>query len=149
MIYTDFEHMKRYSNLSGPMERAIRFLAEADLTALQLGRNEISGDDVFVNRMNYTTKLEEEAAWEGHIQYADIHVLLSGEERIGVTPRQALQELRRDESADFVGYTGPVENWLPMVPGKVLIVFPEDIHMVQVARKDPMPVEKLVVKVRV
>lgn len=149
MIYTDFEHVARYGALSAPLDRAVRFLKETDLRALTLGRNEVSGDEVFVNRMDYTTKPEEEAAWEGHIQYADIHVLLSGEERIGVSARGALREQSRDEGADFVGFTGPVETWLPMTPGKILIVFPEDIHMVQVASVQPAPVEKLVVKVRV
>ena len=38
---------------------------------------------------------------------------------------------------------------MPMAPGKILIVFPEDIHMVQVARTAPVPVEKFVIKVRV
>ena len=149
MIYTDFDHVERYLGLSAPLDRAIRFLKEADFTALVPGRNEISGDDVFLNRMSYTTKPQEETAWEGHIQYADVHVLLSGEEQIGVSARSALLEQRRDEDSDFVGYTGPVESWMPMAPGKILIVFPEDIHMVQVARTAPVPVEKFVIKVRV
>ena len=149
MIYTDFDHIQRYLGLNASLDRAIRFLKEADLTTLTLGRNEVLGDQVFINRMDYTTKPEAEAAWEGHIQYADVHVLLSGEERIGVSPRASLQEERRDEAADFVGYTGPVSAWMPMEPGKILVVFPEDVHMVQVARQAPTPVQKFVMKVRV
>ena len=124
MIYTDFDHVERYLGLSAPLDRAIRFLKEADFAALTPGRNEISGDEVFLNRMSYTTKPQEETAWEGHIQYADVHVLLSGEEQIGVSARSALLEQRRDEDSDFVGYTGPVESWMPMAPGKILIPLP-------------------------
>ena len=44
---------------------------------------------------------------------------------------------------------GPVETYVPMEPGKVLIVFPEDAHMVKIRSGKCVTVEKAVVKVRV
>lgn len=148
MIYVTRDQLPRYRGISAALDAAISYLASADLSQLAKGRNEVDGDEVFINRFDYTTLPQEEAAWEGHIQYADIHVLLSGEERIGVTDASRLTVTTRDEESDFVGYDGPVETWFTMRPGEVLIVFPEDVHMVKVQLNGPALVEKAVFKVR-
>lgn len=148
MIYIPRDQLARYRGISAPLDTAIDYLAAADLKQLTKGRNEVDGDNVFINRFDYTTLPEEEASWEGHIQYADIHVLLSGEERIGVTDAARLTVTTRDEESDFVGYEGPVETWFTMHPGDILVVFPEDVHMVKVQLNGPTLVEKAVFKVK-
>lgn len=148
MIYTNLEQMERYLGLSAPLDTAIHYLKEADLSKLVKGRNEVDGENVFINRFDYDTLPEEKAAWEGHLQYADLHVVISGEERIGVTDAARLKETGRDEAADFVGYEGPVECWVPMRPGDLLIVFPEDVHMVKVQLRGQAHVEKAVFKIK-
>lgn len=148
MIYITREQLSRYRGISSALDTAIDYLSSADLKQLAKGRNEVDGDEVFINRFDYTTLSLEEAAWEGHVQYADIHVLLSGEERIGVTNAARLTVTSRDEENDFVGYEGPVETWFTMHPGDILVVFPEDVHMVKVQLNGPVLVEKAVFKVR-
>ena len=148
MIYTNMSQIERYLGLSAPLDTAIRYLKEADLTKLVMGRNEVDGDNVFINRFDYDTLPQDAAAWEGHLQYADLHVVLSGQEQSGVTDAARLREIRRDEAADFVGFEGPVECWAPMRPGDLLIVFPEDVHMVKVQYQGPSHVEKAVFKIK-
>ena len=149
MIYTNFHQMSRYEHLSPNLDTALRVLASADLTKLEMGRNEVDGDNVFINRFDYTTMPEEQAAWEGHKYYADIHVVLEGEERIGVTDAAALTAGDYDEAGDFIPYEGPVDAWVTMRPGDILIVYPEDVHMVKVQRSGPCLVKKAVFKVKV
>lgn len=149
MIYTTYDQLPRYRGICPSLDTAIDYLAKADLTQLTKGRNEVDGDNVFINRFDYTTLPESEAAWEGHTDYADLHVLVSGEERIGVTDASRLTETTRDEASDFIGFDGPVDVWCPMVPGRVLIVFPEDVHMVKVQQAGPALVEKAVFKLKV
>lgn len=149
MIYAKKRELSRYLGISPAMDTAIRYLETADLRALSMGRNVIDGDQVFVNRFNYQTMPAEQAMWEGHIQYADIHVLLSGQERIGVSHVSGLTETVRKPEEDFVGFTGPVQTWVPMTTEDILIVFPEDIHMVKVQFGDSCPVEKACFKVKV
>ena len=103
----------------------------------------------FHNRFDYQTMPQEQAIWEGHIQYADIHVLLSGQELIGVTNIDALQETVRKVEEDFVGFEGQVQSWFPMTTEDILIVFPEDIHMVKVINGESTLVEKACYKVKV
>ena len=149
MIYTKRKNLDRYLGISPEMDTAIRYLQSADLRTLVKGRNEIDGDSVFVNRFDYQTMPQEQAIWEGHIQYADIHVLLSGQEMIGVTNIDALQETVRKPEEDFVGFEGQVQSWFPMTTEDILIVFPEDVHMVKVIHGESTLVEKACYKVKV
>lgn len=149
MIYTNYEHLERYLGISPALDTAIRYLKTADLSQLAFGRNNVDGEEVYINRFDYDTLPQEQAMWEGHAQYADIHVVLQGEEKIGVTDVSHLQETTQDPANDFIGYEGPVETWFTMKPGTLLVVFPEDVHMVKVQLNGPSHVQKAVFKVRV
>ena len=148
MIYAKKKDLNRYLGLSQEMDTAIRYLQTADLRSLQKGRNEIDGDNVFVNRFDYQTMSQENAIWEGHIRYADIHVLLSGNEKIGVSNVNMLTETVRKPDEDFIGFEGAVQSWCPMTTEDILIVFPEDIHMVKVMDGESTLVEKACFKVK-
>ncbi|MBR3972434.1 MAG: YhcH/YjgK/YiaL family protein [Oscillospiraceae bacterium] len=149
MIYTKRKNLERYLGLSESLDTAIRHLMSADLTQLAKGRNEVDGDQVFINRFDYQTMPQEKAIWEGHEKYGDIHVLLSGHEKIGVTHVSGLKVTARKPEEDFVGYDGPVEIWCPMTTEDILIVYPEDIHMVKVIDGESTLVEKACVKFKV
>lgn len=149
MIYAKRTHLERYLGQSESLDKAIRFLLTTDLSTLQMGRNEIDGDEVFVNRFDYQTMEPEKAIWEGHETYGDIHVLLSGHEKIGVTDVSMLTATARRPEDDFIGYEGPVQTWLPMTPEDFLIVYPEDAHMVKVIDGESVPVQKTCFKFKV
>lgn len=149
MIYTKLKNIERYLGQCDSLDTAIRHLLSADLTQLHKGRNEVDGDQVFVNRFDYQTMTPEQAIWEGHVEYADIHVLLSGHEKIGVTNVDALKVIARKPEEDFVGYEGDVETWFPMTTEDILIVYPEDAHMVKVIDGESTLVEKACYKFKV
>lgn len=149
MIYTKLKNIHRYLGQSAALDTAIRYLQSADLRALSKGRNEIDGDQVFINRFDYQTMTPDEAIWEGHIQYIDIHVLLSGHEKIGVSNVDSLTQTVRKPEEDFVGFEGPVETWFTMTPEDILIVYPEDIHKVKVLDTESTLVEKACFKIKV
>ena len=149
MIYTKRKNIERYLGISSSLDTAIHYLLNADLNQLHKGRNDIDGDQAFVNRFDYQTMPQEQAIWEGHILYGDMHVLLSGHEKIGVTNVEALNATVHKAEEDFVGYEGPVETWLPMTTEDILIVFPEDVHMVKVIDDESTLVEKACFKFKV
>lgn len=149
MIYTKRENLARYLGMSSSLDSAIRHLLSADLRQLHKGRNEIDGDQTFVNRFDYQTMPREQAIWEGHGKYGDIHVLLSGHEKIGVANAAGLKMVTQKPEEDFIGYEGDVEVWCPMTTEDILIVFPEDVHMVKVMDGDSALVEKACYKFKV
>lgn len=147
MIYTDMEHLSRYRGISASLDTALDHLMKCGTDGLTPGRNEVDGEAVFINRFHYTTMPQEEAAFEAHEVYADIHLVVEGREYIGVTPLDRLEITKVDRASDNIECTGTVETLLSMEPGKVLIVFPEDTHMVKIQNGGPAHVEKAVVKV--
>ena len=149
MIYTKKKNLSRYLGQSKSLDAAIRAILHSDPEQLSMGRNDIDGDNAFVNRFDYDTVPQEQALWEGHIAYGDVHVLLGGHEKIGVSNVERLTETVRKEQEDFVGFQGPVETWFTMTPEDVLIVYPEDIHMVKVADGDTAHVRKCCYKFKV
>ena len=84
MIYTKIKNIETYLGISKNLDTAIRFLREYDLNDLGKGKTVIDQDEVFVNHFCYQTVEEKDASWEGHIRYADMHILLSGNEKIGI-----------------------------------------------------------------
>ena len=85
MIYTKIKNIETYLGISKNLDTAIRFLREYDLNDLGKGKTVIDQDEVFVNHFCYQTVEEKDASWEGHIRYADMHILLSGNEKIGIS----------------------------------------------------------------
>ena len=51
-----------------------------------------------------------------------------------------------NETDDFIGYEGPVQQWVHMDVGSVLIVFPEDVHLVKVMDGDVSNARRIVYK---
>lgn len=149
MLYFKRQNLGKYMGFTKNLDTALQYLATKDLTELAPGRNEVDGENVFINRMSYTTMTQEEAFYEAHLQYIDIHVLIEGQEYIGVSDIHVLEEFDRDENADFVGYQGMMECKCAMDTTNILVVFPEDAHMVKVMFEEPDLVEKIVVKVKI
>lgn len=146
MIYAKRKDLLRSKGLYPSLDTAIDYLLHADLTQLKPGRNEVDGDNVFVNRFDYVSIPEVDAVWEGHTRYGDVQIMIAGKEQIGVSHANILKVTVRKEADDFIGYSGPVANWYPMEDQDVLIVFPEDVHMVKVQLGQSMNVGRAVVK---
>lgn len=149
MIYTKRDHLKRYRGYLENLDIVIDFLEKSNLKDIPQGTTLIKGNDVFVNHFGYRTLPEKDALWEGHTEYADVHVILSGKEKIGISDCSELTEISRDTENDFVGYEGRVQVWCPVNDTKILIVFPEDVHMVKVMDEEASEVDKLVFKIKV
>lgn len=148
MIYTDAKKLGRYLGISQNLDTAINYLRTHDLARLATGRNEVDGDNVYINRFDYTTIDETDAFYEAHLNYADIHILLSGEEIIKIADVNALKEFERDEATDYIGFHGEAQSSCEMSCHKVLVVFPEDAHMVKLKLHEASLVQKVVVKVK-
>ena len=145
MIFCKIKNLDRYLGLSENLDTAIRYLLENDLNGLAMGRNEIDGDAVFINRSDYDTV--KECIIEGHIRYADIHIVLEGEEAIHVADVSTLKEIERKEEIDYIGFSGSFQSINILRPGDALIVFPEDAHSpMRISGDAPCRVRKAVVK---
>ena len=130
--------------------KAFQFLSEQNLAELEKGRYELERADLFVNVDEYVTRNEEEVLFEAHKKYADIQVLVSGEEKIGVLPLDATTvSIPYNEEKDIMFLTAEQENYRIAKPGKFFLFFPDDAHRPTVKSAKNSPVRKIVVKVRI
>ncbi len=148
MIVTNKDHALDYLGINGNLDKALHYIADTDFGALDDGNVLIDGQDVRVNIKHMRTKPASDAKLEAHDDFADIQMLLEGEETIGWCFRST--ELRVTEAAperDVWFYDG---DWaaLNLKPGHFVIVFPDDVHAPGLCTTAPQEIRKAVFKVR-
>ena len=148
MIYGNIYHERTYAFLPQRMQEALAFARSHDLAALPKGRNEIAGDDLYVNIAHYTTGERSGKIWEAHRAYIDIHVLVAGTERIDVSPMERMEMGAYEDERDFIPAEGDVSASVILRPGDFLICFPVDVHRSGVRVDAPAPLKKGIFKVK-
>ena len=88
MIFDEKQNLDFYRNLGieGRYAKAVDFLKNTDLAALEPGKYEIDGKDVYANVTAYTTIPWEEAKYEAHEHYTDIQYVIEGSEVMTYAP---------------------------------------------------------------
>jgi len=148
MIIDRVENAHRYSALGGRMGRALQYLRDTNLAALEQGRLELDGRRLYILVNDYLTKRQEEGRWEAHARYIDLQVVAAGAERIGYVPATRLEAGPYDEEKDmtWLSGSGPL---LPLLPGDFMLLWPGEAHMPGIALDEPAPVRKVVIKIAV
>jgi len=146
------DHLSRacvYYGLGRGIRDALRFLAQADLAAVSPGRHELSGGS-YAMVSEYETKAAEGALYEAHRRFVDVQFVVSGSERIGYAPLEALREAQPyDDERDVVKLEGEGDPVL-LTAGQFAVLWPGDGHMPGIHAGDrPAHVRKVVIKVPV
>ena len=150
MIQDTIGHRERYGGLSSELDRALKYLADTDFTALEDGRHPIDGEAIFALVSTYDTEPESARSFEAHRSYIDIQYVLTGREIIHWAPLQELTPAGEySDEKDIVFLSGDSRARLQLTPGTFALFFPEDAHKPNCAWDDPQPARKVVVKVRV
>jgi biofilm protein TabA len=160
MILDSLEQVRHYAALGPTFARAFDYLATADLETLGDGRHPIDGEAVYALVSSYRTEAPAAKKLEAHRRYADIQVLLQGEETILWRPLEGLQaEAEYQADKDIIFFREPValepaqavpgSAPLHLRPGLFALFLPSDAHAPGCRLRDSQAVRKLVVKVRV
>ncbi|MBR1828317.1 MAG: YhcH/YjgK/YiaL family protein [Atopobiaceae bacterium] len=136
------------------LARALEWISQTDMAALEPGRHDIEGDEIFANVMEVTTALPAEKSFEAHCSYLDVHYVISGEELIGVAPVGECPELQAYASADDFGLYGDPEDpsritWVLLREGELCVTPPADAHKPACTTDEPKKLKKACVKVLV
>ncbi|MBE6293680.1 MAG: DUF386 domain-containing protein [Bacteroidales bacterium] len=148
MIIDYLENLRSYSGISSNMDKAIEFILNTDLEKLQVGRNEVCGDDIFANVMEAQPRTKEEAPIEIHRKYIDIQIPLTGDEVMGYTPKAQLPDAEYNADSDAALY--PVgmlaAEYFNVRRSMFTVFFPQDGHAPAVT---PVKLRKVIVKVAI
>jgi YhcH/YjgK/YiaL family protein len=148
MIVDNIKNAQFYYSLGEKFQKAFEFLKNTDLLALDNGRYCLEGDDVFAIVQEYQTKPEAEGKFEVHRKYIDIQYIVKGEEKLGYLHLDAfIQKGDFDEEKDIVFGEGK-GVFVKAKEGNFVIFAPQDAHMPSIAVYEPLPVKKVVIKIK-
>ncbi|NOH27165.1 YhcH/YjgK/YiaL family protein [Vibrio mediterranei] len=115
------------------------------------GLTEVSGSDVFVNRIRGQAKDVEDALAEVHDEYIDIHLVLSGKEKLGYSLRVNESEDELEKFVDDAKLSRHMsgEQFVILEQGNYCVFLPGEWHRPMLkALSDDHIVDKVVIKVR-
>ncbi|HTE10761.1 MAG TPA: YhcH/YjgK/YiaL family protein [Chitinophagaceae bacterium] len=128
-------------------DEAFAYLKETDLTALKPGKFSIDGDNVMVTVTEGTPRLMDTTKWESHLLYSDIHYVISGKEKIGITAISSVTVAGAyNPVRDLIYYTGKGKYYLAE-PGTFYVFFPQDAHRPNLQAENYTD-KKIVIKVK-
>ncbi len=150
MIFDNISNWQTYAPLSEGIREGLAYLAQMTPDT-PVGVYEISPRARAIVS-EYTTQPENPKGFEAHRAYLDIQFLLAGEEQIACLPLEYLQETSPyNPEKDIIFYADggalPAQN-LPIGHGYFAILFPQDGHKPGLCLNGPVPVKKVVVKVK-
>ncbi len=137
--------------LPKPLKFAIDHLKKTDFAKLPAGNYDLQDKDIYVQVIDLNTKPFAETRAEVHRRYIDVQFLYRGSEKIGFAAETGNNAVAEDllEQRDLLFYSGMEnESTLTMTPGSFAIFFPSDVHRPACAFDQPIPIRKVVVKVR-
>ncbi len=131
MIFDSLKNAELYYSLSPRFKAAFDYINTTDLGAMEAGKYEVDGKNIFVNIMERELKAAPDAKIEVHNNYADIQVVVSGApEGFGYTPRhdlmQPIEEFNTEKDIQFFADTPQTTYFVH--PGQFTILLPEDGH---------------------
>ncbi|MHC4885768.1 MAG: NanQ anomerase/TabA/YiaL family protein [Planctomycetota bacterium] len=153
MIHGRLESWRDAVEATPRLEKAFAWIAEHADGALEPGRHEVDGKDIFVDVHNYTTNPIEGGLYEAHDIYMDIQFIAKGSERMFYTGRDGLAvNTPYMDDKDAILYEmaeGDIPSVTPTA-GEFVVFMPEVAHMPgRHPESGPSEVAKYVVKVRV
>lgn len=129
MIIDTLENLKNYASVNPLFPKVVEFIQQNDLNALEAGKHEIVGKDLFVNIQMAKGRTPAEAVIETHNKMIDIQIPLSDTETFGYTPREALPQAEYNVEKDITKIPDLVaESYVTCRPGMMVIFFPQDGH---------------------
>lgn len=148
MIVTTLDDCQRVECMHPLFHAFFDYVKSHDLLHTPCGRIEIMGDRLFINNSCPECVDADAQVLEAHRDYIDIHVLLEGRERIGWRPLHLCTDQTKPytEADDCALYADRPTAYADLLPGQLLIAFPEDAHAPVIGHGR---IRKLIGKVRI
>lgn len=131
MILDSLKNKEQYAALHPRFKQVFDYIDNNDVAALECGRHDIDGDNIFVNVQELDLKARSEARLELHRKYIDIQLLLKGPtEEFGWSEKKDClkAEAEFDEQKDVQFFTDEPQCFYSVGEGQFSILFPEDGH---------------------
>ena len=143
------EFAKQYHSNKVLWDKAFTYIKETDLIGLKPGKYQIEGDDVYAIVTEGVTRNYDSTKWEAHRNYADIHYVIKGKEKIGIAAIYSARTTKDYDSSKDIGFYTTHGNFFIAEPSTFFIIFPKNAHFPDINIDSPSVVKKLVIKVKI
>ncbi len=129
MIYDKIENMGIYFNSLENFKAVEPTLNDFLKNPFDSGKIEIDGDNMWCNVAKYDVKADAPLKYEAHKAYADVQVMVDGEEKFGwanINECNITENFKDDNDIAFMD--APNGQFFALKKGYFAVFFPEDAH---------------------
>lgn len=147
MIYGNLKYINEYSLLNDNILKCFEYARCNNLCEYEKGSYQINGNRLLVNIAEYETEDSKNRFWEAHKKYIDVHLILSGSERIDTAFVDDADLKKYSSDEDFQSLSAVAGASVILKKNDFLICFSHDCHMTSIAAGKPSNVKKAIFKV--
>lgn len=147
MVFGNVGQLEDFGFLGEKILACFEYAKNHDMMAMTPGFHEIDGDRFYVNLCEYTTMTTEERFWEAHRKYLDIHLMISGAEKIDLCFIENMEQKTYEPEGDFLPMDGPAIGQITLNEGDFLVCWPHDGHRTAIKVEEPIKIRKAIFKV--
>ena len=150
MIADVLKNRQIYAAISPRIKTALEYISKTDFSAMEPGRYELDGTNLFVLVQEYDSLIKEQGKWECHRKYIDIQYIAEGIEQIGCNNIDMMSVVTEYNPEKDIAFLTGEGDFITFSKGSYGIFFPEDAHQPKIAPNDiPGKVKKVVIKIKV
>ena len=131
MILDSLKNKEQYVSLHPRFKQVFDYIDTHDLAAMELGRHDVDGDNIFVMVQELELRPLEQARLELHRKYIDIQLVLRGDEEVfgWSEKKECLKpETEFDEAKDIQLFVDTPQCFYTVREGQFSVLYPEDGH---------------------
>lgn len=155
-LYTGLDNAafaRQYLQNKKYWDEAFAYITNTKLDTVSAGKHVIDGDNVFANVSEGQTKPIDQVGWESHVKYIDLHLVIIGREKVGVSFAPAARltkpyDAKNDSNGNLLVSSETKADYYIEDPTTLYIFFPHDAHKPGVHVDGYDKVKKLVIKIR-
>lgn len=149
MIYDKTENMSLYFDKLPGFEKIEKAYKDFLANPIEEGRIDIDGDNLWCNVASYTVNSDNPLKYEAHREYADVQVMVDGEEIFGwANTKECNITEDFEDGCDIAFMDAPDGQFFELRKGYFAVFFPEDAHAPCRKSKNSDTAHKLVFKVK-
>ena len=148
MIIDHIDHSERYYGLGDGIRLALEYLKQTNFSGVEHGDYALDGENMFAKVRCMASRRPEDARWEAHREYADVHYLVEGQEKMGYASAARVQSAGPYDVKKDVYFLAAEGDFFDVPKGYFVLFAPEEIHMPALAQPIPSRIKRVIIKVK-
>lgn len=151
MIFDSVSNAKKYESVHPWLLPVIEKAAAYSPENYPGGKIALCGDDAFLLLNTYKTHPSSDAVMEAHRAYADVMVMVEGEEKILVKDTACLKNVTKPYSPEAEALLAEADadaSEIILTAGHFIVLLPQDAHAPACCTDTPKTVKKIIGKIK-